>query len=319
MHGRADLRPASVPQRRRTRARRKAGITNLDRVYTRDDLVTRRRDLRRDRRDRRLAPARHQARAGLGHAETILMRSKTGSVRPDRLPHPGQVIAPSSCCPPGLRALLCGTQAARLPRGRGVADRAALDRPHGRRRTAWPRRWRSRRACPLRCAACSRARAWRPGGRGLPRPRPARPAARPADPARHGPAAARLLHAVRPPADRRLRRLRRGRRRLGGAADDLAARDGPWRPRSISPTGSTRATARTCPPWRRWRGHDLIVCVDCGTLSHDPIAAAQGADVVCWTTTWARDPAPRTGRGEPQPAGRGRRASAISAPRASCS
>ncbi|OIQ29824.1 MAG: single-stranded-DNA-specific exonuclease RecJ [Alphaproteobacteria bacterium MedPE-SWcel] len=28
------------------------------------------------------------------------------------------------------------------------------------------------------------------------------------------------------------------------------------------------------------RDHDLIVCVDCGTLSHGPIAAAQGADVV---------------------------------------
>lgn len=26
--------------------------------------------------------------------------------------------------------------------------------------------------------------------------------------------------------------------------------------------------------------HDLILCVDCGTLSHDPVAAAQGADVV---------------------------------------
>ena len=26
--------------------------------------------------------------------------------------------------------------------------------------------------------------------------------------------------------------------------------------------------------------HDLIVCVDCGTLSHEPIAAAEGADVV---------------------------------------
>ncbi|AWI83953.1 single-stranded-DNA-specific exonuclease RecJ [Alloyangia pacifica] len=26
--------------------------------------------------------------------------------------------------------------------------------------------------------------------------------------------------------------------------------------------------------------HDLIICVDCGTLSHDPIAAASGADVV---------------------------------------
>jgi single-stranded-DNA-specific exonuclease len=28
------------------------------------------------------------------------------------------------------------------------------------------------------------------------------------------------------------------------------------------------------------RDHRLIVCVDCGTLSHDPIAAAQGADVI---------------------------------------
>lgn len=28
------------------------------------------------------------------------------------------------------------------------------------------------------------------------------------------------------------------------------------------------------------RDHDLIICVDCGTLSHEPIAAAQGADVV---------------------------------------
>jgi single-stranded-DNA-specific exonuclease len=28
------------------------------------------------------------------------------------------------------------------------------------------------------------------------------------------------------------------------------------------------------------RDHDLIVCVDCGTLSHDPIAAAKGADVI---------------------------------------
>ncbi|ROU03456.1 single-stranded-DNA-specific exonuclease RecJ [Histidinibacterium lentulum] len=28
------------------------------------------------------------------------------------------------------------------------------------------------------------------------------------------------------------------------------------------------------------RGHDLILCVDCGTLSHDALAAARGADVV---------------------------------------
>jgi len=28
------------------------------------------------------------------------------------------------------------------------------------------------------------------------------------------------------------------------------------------------------------RGHDLIICVDCGTLSHEAIAAAKGADVI---------------------------------------
>ena len=32
--------------------------------------------------------------------------------------------------------------------------------------------------------------------------------------------------------------------------------------------------------WQSWPTHDLIVCVDCGTLSHGPIAAAQGADVI---------------------------------------
>jgi single-stranded-DNA-specific exonuclease len=35
------------------------------------------------------------------------------------------------------------------------------------------------------------------------------------------------------------------------------------------------------PAMAAWReGHDLIVCVDCGTLSHGPIAAAKGADVI---------------------------------------
>ena len=36
----------------------KAGITDLNRIYTRDEMVTRRRDLRRDRRHRRLDRAR---------------------------------------------------------------------------------------------------------------------------------------------------------------------------------------------------------------------------------------------------------------------
>ncbi len=73
----------------RARAR-KAGITNFDRVYTRDDLVTRRRDLRRHRRDRRLAPARHPARAGLGHDrdDPDAVQDRLGP--PDDLPQPGR-------------------------------------------------------------------------------------------------------------------------------------------------------------------------------------------------------------------------------------
>ena len=94
-------------------------------------------------------------------------------------------------------------------------------------------------------------------------------------------AAARFWQAVRARrADRGLRRLRRRRRRGGGADHRLAAPARAAAPRSTSPTASRRATARTC---RRWRAlgasHDLIVCVDCGTLSHEPIAAA-GCDVI---------------------------------------
>jgi single-stranded-DNA-specific exonuclease len=81
--------------------------------------------------------------------------------------------------------------------------------------------------------------------------------------------------------------------------------------------------------------HDLILCVDCGTLSHEPIAAAQGCDVVVLDHHLGAEtlpPAlavvnpnrqdedgagaslrgigrvPDAGRGEPPPAGRGRRA-----------
>jgi single-stranded-DNA-specific exonuclease len=41
------------------------------------------------------------------------------------------------------------------------------------------------------------------------------------------------------------------------------------------------------------KDHDLILCVDCGTLSHEPIAAAKGADalIICteWKGFWAPD------------------------------
>jgi single-stranded-DNA-specific exonuclease len=61
---------------------------------------------------------------------------------------------------------------------------------------------------------------------------------------------------------------------------DLAAPDGPWRD-ALCP----RPDRRGLRPERTRHGrlaqtHDLIVCVDCGTLSHGPIAAAKGADVI---------------------------------------
>ncbi len=52
--------------------------------------------------------------------------------------------------------------------------------------------------------------------------------------------------------------------------------------------------------------HSLILCVDCGTLSHDPIAAAAPADGGAGPPPCRRDPARRPCRGEPQPAGRRR-------------
>jgi hypothetical protein len=75
----------------RARAR-KAGITNFDRVYTRDDLVTRRRDLRRHRRHQRLDLAGDQARTGLGdrdHPDAV--QNRLGPA--DDLPQPGEVSA----------------------------------------------------------------------------------------------------------------------------------------------------------------------------------------------------------------------------------
>jgi single-stranded-DNA-specific exonuclease len=56
--------------------------------------------------------------------------------------------------------------------------------------------------------------------------------------------------------------------------------------------------------------HDLIVCVDCGTLSHEPIAAA-GADVVVLDHHLGAETLPAgLCRGEPQPSGRNRRSGA---------
>ena len=68
------------------------------------------------------------------------------------------------------------------------------------------------------------------------------------------------------------------------------------------------------------RTHDLIVCVDCGTLAHDAIAAATAADVIVLDHHLGGETLPpAAGRREPQPAGRERRRWAISARRRSCS
>ena len=51
--------------------------------------------------------------------------------------------------------------------------------------------------------------------------------------------------------------------------------------------------------------HDLIICVDCGTLSHGPIAAAVGADVIVLDHHLGGETSARCcRRGEPEPARR---------------
>ena len=131
-----------------------------------------------------------------------------------------------------------------------VAHRPPLARPRRRGSTAAPRPWPRPPACRWRSSRGPRRAA------ASPPQTPAQflaPTLRdllpdPLHPERHGRAADRFLQRGQvAPADRDLRRLRRRRRRLGGAADRLAAR--PWAAarRSTSPTASTRATAPTTP------------------------------------------------------------------------
>ena len=71
----------------------KAGITDLDRIYTRDEHGDARRDLRRHRRHRRLDRARHQARAGLAdHRDAPdALEDRLGPAHD--LPHAGELSA----------------------------------------------------------------------------------------------------------------------------------------------------------------------------------------------------------------------------------
>ena len=140
------------------------------------------------------------------------------------------------------------------------------------------------RAAPRRAGAAGahprRARRRGRRGRGIPRSDRAAADAGSGHADRHGEgggAHRRRDRARR--AGRDLRRLRRRRRDLGGAAGALPA---PWRPRaarSTSRTASSRATARTSRRSARLprSGATLLVTVDCGTTSIEPLAEAQAA------------------------------------------
>jgi hypothetical protein len=180
----------------------------------------------------------------------------------------------------GLPAVAGPAHGRRLPRGRALGLRAALGRA-GRGRGPAGAGDRAGAGLPdlvVARAGAARRRARRGGG--LSRAGPARPDARPLFLARHGPgggAAPRGGGAGR--ADRGLRRLRRRRRRGGGAADGwLRALGRPatlYVPDRIDEGYGPNEAAMAA----LGAAHDLIVCVDCGTLSHGPIAAA-GCDVL---------------------------------------
>ena len=82
MHGRADVGPPDLPQRRRKgRAPRRPGSTDLDRIYSRDEMVTHEVIFAATGvTDGSIVPG-VKREVGWLTSETILMRSKTGSVR----------------------------------------------------------------------------------------------------------------------------------------------------------------------------------------------------------------------------------------------
>ena len=120
----------------------------------------------------------------------------------------------------------------------------------------WPRSGRTRGRCPRMPA--------------LPGTCPARSAARPDDTARHG---------AWPPTASMAAVETRERIAIFADYDVDGGRSAALLARLVAPTGSRchalcsrpyrrRLRARTHPRWQTWpQRHDLIVCVDCGTLS----------------------------------------------------
>ena len=165
-----------------------------------------------------------------------------------------------------------------------VKPRSPAAAGSGRRRatTGWRRRSPRPPACRRSSAASSPAAACRPAEAAAylaPALRDLMP-----DPSRlrdMDRAAARFWAAVQARrADRGLRRLRRRRRRVGGPDPRLAARSSGRSATLYVPDRIEEGYGPNVPAMQALgASHDLIVCVDCGTLSHEPIAAA-GCDVI---------------------------------------
>jgi hypothetical protein len=161
-------------------------------------------------------------------AETILMRSKTGSVRRMTYRNPVSPLPGWGYDDrPDIDRVAHDPHIASLSGRRNLADRAPLGRPGRPRKSAWPSAGAAAGpGCPGGGAGLARRGVG--GAAGLPRPvlRDLLPDPRAAE--GHGAAAARLarraVQAAR--ADRDLCRLRRGWRRLGRAADRLARQMG---------------------------------------------------------------------------------------------
>src|SRR5690606_22910268 len=298
MHGRADVGAASLPQRRRagTRGQGRHHGPEPDLCARRDGDA--RRDLRRDRRDQRFHRARREARAELHRDgdDPDAVKDRLGA--PHDLPQPDPLSGRpggSAPPPPGGHS---GT-------GEGAAHSALFDPGYydgamnaflGVEASATGRRWLGPTAeADRRAEAIGQATA-------LPLPLARVLAARgvaPEEAARFlDPQLRDLLPDPRSLKDMGLAATRfvkalKGRERIaifadydvdGGASAALLVwwlrhfgREATlYIPDRIDEGYGPNEPAMAALAAR----HDLIVCVDCGTLSHGPVAAARGADVV---------------------------------------